>query len=87
MLLAALISMTSLAAGTARSDAMGANPTQFVVTPQCPPLKNYTAGQAKQLGEARKRLRAVEPDSILLTTSDDYLTLRKQCRAIENKGP
>lgn len=71
-----------------RSDAraMGADPSQFVaVRTMCPPLKRYTPEQAKQLGEARKKLRAVDPKSILLDTNDDYLTLREQCRAIEGK--
>lgn len=65
--------------------AMGASPAQFVVQIQCPPLKNYTAAQSKQIGDARKKLRATDPGSVLLSTNDDYSALRAQCRAIEGK--
>jgi len=87
MPIAAMLLTTSLALVSVSSDAnaMGANPTQFVVQVQCPPLKTYTPAQSKQIGEARKKLRAVDPKSILLDTNDDYLLLRDQCRAIEKK--
>lgn len=87
MLRAALILTTLLPLGLSSSDAnaMAANPAQFVVQIQCPPLKNYTAAQSKQIGEARKKLRATDPGSILLSTNDDYQSLRAQCRAIEGK--
>lgn len=74
-----------LVVASSDANAMGANPTQFVVKVQCPPLKAYTPTQSKQIGEARKRLRASDPKSILLDTNDDYLLLRDQCRAIESK--
>lgn len=87
MCLAALVLMTLLppGIGSSEANAMGANPAQFVAVVQCPPLKVYTPAQSKQIGEARKKLRASDPNSILLETSDDYLLLRDQCRAIEKK--
>ena len=54
-----------LAVVSSDAHAMGANPTQFVVKVQCPPLKIYTQTQSKQIGEARKKLRASDPKSLL----------------------
>jgi hypothetical protein len=85
-LAALMLTMTwSLAAVPSDAHAMGANPTQFVAQPQCPPLKRYTAPQSKQLGTERKKLRAAGGYPMMLETSDDYLLLRDQCRAIEAK--
>ena len=45
-------------------------------------LKVYTPDQSRQLGEARRKLRAADPQNILLGVTDDYGRLREQCRAI-----
>lgn len=81
----ALTTIWSLVAVSSDAVAMGANPTQFVAQPQCPPLKRYTAEQSKQIGTERKRLRALGGYPMMLETNDDYLILREQCRAIEAK--
>lgn len=62
---------------------MGANPAQFVA--RCPPLKNYTPDQSKQIGVERRKLRQLGGFPMMLETNDDYLILRDQCRAYEAK--
>lgn len=61
----------------------GPVPQEPVIVVRCPPLKRYGAEQSKQVGAARKKLRAADPGSILLTMSDDYFALREACRALE----